>query len=612
MKNLRFKIFMTTCFVFIAGYANAQFKFGSKSSIGQTLTVDTVAETATLLVDFNTDKDSSYWTQDAEITINWAKCQTNKGFQVNVYTDDSEEAPTVRNDDFKIYRWNNYENPVRIASIASLEELMAKWAEKYAGTEDTAFNVIWNPSGCLFDLDSTGTNQAFGTHPGMYKRIEYGFYYDFSGLALASDIQFDVETYDTGNTGQTASYTLSVAVANTDSIIGEIANFYVSGSDKKTVKVAEAIGSDSSVFNNNKVYILMKTQGTGTAINKDKVDPIIVFDNLMVSYRIPSWIEPAAGIKGNLILDNSDNPAVVTVGTDSLISLPLKTKGRLGSLIIINDMMQNTIQRFIFLKEGALKGNDGGGNYTVDIPYTIDTAVYNSFEMTWSNAQIEVAPPESGTVDDDMMLYFKVIATSEDTVSDRLELDCGTRIWYEFFYKGFAPTVAVTGVSLDQSTLSLVVGDTAVLEATVEPENASDTGVSWSSSNDDIATVAGGTVTGVAAGDVYAIVTTADGGFKDSCLVTVSTNIGINNREATGVEFYPNPVNGGVLYIQLGDNSDVHSFEIFNASGVLMLRESVKNRSLIEINTDALLEKGVYVVRFGNSNSNYVKRILVQ
>ncbi len=600
------------CFVFIAAYANAQFKFGSKSSIGQTLTVDSVAKIATLAVDFNTDKDSSYWTQDTEITINWAKCQTNKGFQVNVYTDDSEEAPTVRNDDFKIYRWNSYDNPVRISSIASLEELMAKWAEKYAGTEDTAFNVIRNPSGCLFDMDPTGANQAFGTHPGMYKRVEYGFYFDFSGLALASDIQFDIETYDAGNTGQTASYTLSVAIENTDSIIGEIPDYYVSGSGKKTVKVAEEIGKDSSVFNNNKVYILIKTLGTGTAINKDKVDPIIVFDNLMVSYKIPSWIEPPAGIKGNLVIDNSDNPPVVTVGSDTTISLPLKTKGRLGSLIIINDMMFADIQRFVFFKEGALKGNDGGGNYTVDIPYTIDTAVYNSVQNTWSNVQIEVAPPENGTVDDDMMFYFKVIATSEDTVSDRLELDCGTRIWYEFFYKGFAPAVAVTGVSLDQSMLTLTAGDTAVLAATIEPENASDTGVTWSSRNNAVATVADGTVTGVAAGEAYIIVTTSDGGFKDSCLVTVSTNIGISNREAAGVKLYPNPVNGGVLYIQLADNSDILSFEVYNTLGVLILKETFNNRSLIEINTGTLLEKGVYIVRFGNSNSNYVKRVIVQ
>ena len=603
---------MMACFVFIAGYSNAQFKFGSKSSVGQTLTIDSVAEMATLLVDFNTDLDSSYWTQDAGITISWAKCQTNKGFQVNVYTDASAEATTVRNDDFKIYRWNYYDNPVRIASIASLEELMAKWAEKYVGTEDSVKNAIWKPSGCLFDMDGTGADQAFGSHPGMYKRIEYGFYYDFSGLALASDIQFDMDTYDAGNTGQTASYTLTVAIHNTDSIIGEIADFYVSGSGKKTVRVAEAIGKDSSAFNNNKVYILLKTQGTGTAIAKDKVDPTIVFDNLMVSYKIPSWIEPAAGIKSNLVIDNSDNLAVITVGADTLIPLPLKTKGRLGSLKIINDMMLANVQRFIFLKEGALKGNDGEGNYTVDIPYSIDTAVYNSLEMTWSNAQIQVAAPESGTVDDDLMFYFKVIATSEDTVSDRLELDCGTRIWYEFFYKGFAPTVDVAGVSLDQSILSVVAGDTAVLAATVEPEDASDKGVTWSSRNDAIATVADGTVTGVAAGDVYIIVTTADGEFKDSCLVTVTSTIGIGNREAAGVRLYPNPVTGGVLFIQLADNSVVQSFEVYNTIGVLILRETVKNRSLIEINTGALLEKGVYIIRFGDSTSNYVKRIIVR
>ena len=66
--------------------------------------------------------------------------------------------------------------------------------------------------------------------------------------------------------------------------------------------------------------------------------------------------------------------------------------------------------------------------------------------------------------------------------------------------------ISVEKVTLDQKTLSLEVGQTATLKATVEPANATIQDIIWSSDNENIASVAGGVVTGVAAGKtrVYA------------------------------------------------------------------------------------------------------------
>lgn len=62
-------------------------------------------------------------------------------------------------------------------------------------------------------------------------------------------------------------------------------------------------------------------------------------------------------------------------------------------------------------------------------------------------------------------------------------------------------TVAVTGVTLDQATVSVEVGKTAKLVATVAPTDATNKAVDYTSSDDTIATVtADGTVTGVKAG----------------------------------------------------------------------------------------------------------------
>ena len=81
---------------------------------------------------------------------------------------------------------------------------------------------------------------------------------------------------------------------------------------------------------------------------------------------------------------------------------------------------------------------------------------------------------------------------------------------------------AVTGITLDKSSLSLTVGGTAALTATLTPANATDTTVTWSSSNTKVATVSAGTVTAVAQGSAT-ITATASSGVKATCAVTVET-----------------------------------------------------------------------------------------
>ena len=84
-------------------------------------------------------------------------------------------------------------------------------------------------------------------------------------------------------------------------------------------------------------------------------------------------------------------------------------------------------------------------------------------------------------------------------------------------------TVAVTGVSLDQATLSLAAGvATGTLTATLSPANATNKNVSWSTSNAAVATVNNGIVTPVGAGSATIMVTTVDGAKTDTCNVTVA------------------------------------------------------------------------------------------
>ena len=85
------------------------------------------------------------------------------------------------------------------------------------------------------------------------------------------------------------------------------------------------------------------------------------------------------------------------------------------------------------------------------------------------------------------------------------------------------PTVAVTGVTLNQNEAQMTVGgETLTLTATVLPNNATNKSVTWTSSDGNVATVNNGVVTAVAAGTATITVTTTDGSFTATCAVTVT------------------------------------------------------------------------------------------
>ena len=86
-----------------------------------------------------------------------------------------------------------------------------------------------------------------------------------------------------------------------------------------------------------------------------------------------------------------------------------------------------------------------------------------------------------------------------------------------------AANVPVESVSLNHTELSLTEGDIDTLTATVEPDNATDQNVIWSSSDNTVATVdENGKVTAVAAGTATITVTTVDQNKTATCTVTVT------------------------------------------------------------------------------------------
>ena len=132
--------------------------------------------------------------------------------------------------------------------------------------------------------------------------------------------------------------------------------------------------------------------------------------------------------------------------------------------------------------------------------------------VTWASDKTSVA-----TVDENGKVSAKAAGTAVITVTTK---DGGKTAKCTVTVK--ASSVAVTGVSLDKTTLTLTEGESATLKATVKPDDASNKQVTWSSDKESVATVdENGKVTAKAAGTAVITVTTKDGGKTAKCTVTV-------------------------------------------------------------------------------------------
>ena len=132
--------------------------------------------------------------------------------------------------------------------------------------------------------------------------------------------------------------------------------------------------------------------------------------------------------------------------------------------------------------------------------------------------------------------------------------EAGSSAWYNEENVKLAPaTVAVTGVTVAPAALTLEVGQTGALTATVAPATATNKAVTWTSSAPAIATVdASGTVKGIAPGTATITVKTADGGKTATCAITVKAAVAPAVK-VTGItlNYSSITVNGDLERVQL-------------------------------------------------------------
>ena len=125
--------------------------------------------------------------------------------------------------------------------------------------------------------------------------------------------------------------------------------------------------------------------------------------------------------------------------------------------------------------------------------------------------------------------YNKTAGTANDTAFVVNVVNPSEQKIYSFCYgAGYdreiytgVVSIAVTGVTLDQTSGTLTVGDTVTLTATVSPSDASNKAVIWETSDSSVAIVANGVVTALKDGTAVITAKTEDGGFTATYSLTV-------------------------------------------------------------------------------------------
>lgn len=97
--------------------------------------------------------------------------------------------------------------------------------------------------------------------------------------------------------------------------------------------------------------------------------------------------------------------------------------------------------------------------------------------------------------------------------------------------------VPVTGVTVSNKNVTVKANNSVLITATVEPSDATNKYCVWSSDNPSIATVDNGRIRGMSEGNCTVTVTTNDGGFTDTCSVTVETEETTNQDLTSSVGF---------------------------------------------------------------------------
>ena len=257
------------------------------------------------------------------------------------------------------------------------------------------------------------------------------------------------------------------------------------------------------------------------------------------TYTLGYTITPNNATNKNVTWSTNNN-AIVSVSSTGLITAKsvgqasisvVTTDGNFidSCVVTVEEVVTTVSVTGVTLSANSLSMKVGE---TSNLTANISPSNATNKNVTWSSNSTTVANVNNGIV--------TANSAGQATIRVRTE-DGGYMDSCVVTVSAVSTTVNVTGVTLSTNTLSMKVGGTTTLIANIRPSNATNQNVTWSTNNGSVASVSNGVVTAKAKGQATITVRTADGGYSDTCIVTVSetttttsvTGVTLNNKTLT-------------------------------------------------------------------------------
>jgi uncharacterized protein YjdB len=350
--------------------------------------------------------------------------------------------------------------------------------------------------------------------------IAYGYHSDLVNVGGIIGIWF------TGNTPYSNTVSNKVFIPATG---GRFADYWFHGSgacgrgtggDYWSSSSRDGYGCGISLLSDSPSNSRYMAFGSSIRCCKDEVVSIVPITSLSIS--LSSISIPVGDVKKltvviqpqnatyKAVFWTSSNESVAKVASDGTVSALSE-----GQTTITASVADKSVSCKVTVEKGSIPVSSialdkstitltEGESWTLSATVKPDNATDKS--VTWSSSNTSVAKVEGG----------KVTAVAQGTATITAKAGDKSATCKVTVEKNSVP---VSSITLNKTSLTLAEGESQTLTATVNPDNATDKTITWTSSNKNVATVADGKVTAIAKGS--ATITASAGGKSASCSVSV-------------------------------------------------------------------------------------------
>lgn len=255
-----------------------------------------------------------------------------------------------------------------------------------------------------------------------------------------------------------------------------------------------------------------KQQEIVIAVNSVTVSPASLTLPIGGTSQLSATVEPSNAADKTISWSSSPSDVAIVDGNGLVAGLKVgtatitaKAGGKQGTctVTVVSNSDYVPVTKITFDKTSLTLTE--GDTYT--IVATLDPKDASIGKPAWTSSNSDVAVVDA----DGKVVALKAGTTKVTASADGVSASCDVTVEAKY--------IPVILLSLDKTELSMIEGETETINATVEPEDATNRNVVWSSSDASVASVANGVVTAVAPGT--AVITATAGEKSAECPVAV-------------------------------------------------------------------------------------------